>query len=324
MSMIDIHKEARASEKALYHTFLTNYKKNSNIVYGFVEGLDDPTYYQRIENLIPHDWRLKLYKSGNKDKVLQIHNNMDWTRFHSKRICFFIDRDLSEFIDDVGEIDGNVYVTDKYSIENDFVNCEMLEKLLSEIMRINIAEMSRDEQEKLHMIFDDNFELFKSTMVPVMAQIILWKRNKKRPLLDNIDPSDFFYFKNADMYIKEEFEKENDRIIHISKCCNIEPDVLDSIKDIKIEFCRKQGPKKHIRGKYMLWFMLMCTKEIHKSITYICSKYRKPPKVRTEIGLKNAVVHLAPRARIPESLKLFVENNYLYYINKTDSVSMRA
>ncbi|WP_421659383.1 DUF4435 domain-containing protein [Leptothermofonsia sp. ETS-13] len=88
-------------------------------VYGFVEGKDDPVFYRHlIERLFPEGWSVKLIPTGNKQNVLRSFHNINWTNFSKERVCFFIDRDLQDFVTPPLQLENNIYVTDGYSIEN--------------------------------------------------------------------------------------------------------------------------------------------------------------------------------------------------------------
>ncbi|ETA68482.1 hypothetical protein MettiDRAFT_1954 [Methanolobus tindarius DSM 2278] len=319
MSMIEIHNDALKSTNVVYHEFLGHYKKESKIVYGFVEGRDDPSFYQRMDNFFPDQWKLQLYRPGNRDKVFEMHDTFDWKRFSTKRICFFVDRDLAEFLDNIGDVAENIFVTDDYSVENYIVNSETLEKILSEVMNVNLSGLEKEEIEKIHDIFNDNLIKFKEAMTPIMAQIILWKRKGCRLELDSIKPKDFFEFKNAYIFLKTQYETVDSRIEYIENCCNIKSDTPESISVVEKEFHEKDGAEKYIRGKFMLWFFYCCATTIHKSIPKISNKYKKPPKIILPWGPKNAITSIAPRIRMPDSLKNFIRNNYIEYIQEYES-----
>ena len=130
MSILGVHAEALGSELTVYHEFLTRYKKTAMCVYGFVEGKDDPSFYRgAIEHMLPKEWTVDLWSVGNKDKVIQLYADFDWVRFPKNRVVFFIDRDLSEFLKETLPVQNNVYITDKYSIENDIVSRDTCDRV---------------------------------------------------------------------------------------------------------------------------------------------------------------------------------------------------
>ena len=117
MSMVHVHDDALASKVESYHEFLTRYSKTAKVVYGFVEGKDDLSYYQGfVDQILPDDWEVELWPAGNKNRVYGIYKDLDWRRFPKKRVCFFVDRDLSDLIPEKLVTDINIYVTDDYSI----------------------------------------------------------------------------------------------------------------------------------------------------------------------------------------------------------------
>jgi len=101
MSMLEIHAESRESWIVVYDEFLHQYGKSDLIVYGFVEGKDDPSFYRGIiKSQLPDGWNVKLIRAGNKDKVFKVFDEMDWSEKPKNRICFFVDRDLSVFLEE--------------------------------------------------------------------------------------------------------------------------------------------------------------------------------------------------------------------------------
>src|SRR5690349_4184453 len=114
MEMLDVHKEALESLNVAYHVFLLFYNQGGKMLFGFVEGKEDPSFYRNfIENVAYEPWQCKLISAGNKQKVLAVFATMDWTRFPRKAICFFVDRDLSEYLGGVGFSGENLFVRSK-------------------------------------------------------------------------------------------------------------------------------------------------------------------------------------------------------------------
>ncbi|WP_075323958.1 DUF4435 domain-containing protein [Acidithiobacillus albertensis] len=313
MTMLQIHMDALNSVPVAYHEFLIRYKANANIVYGIVEGKEDPMFYRGlIERHLPEGWEVELIPAGCKDKVISAKNAFDWSRFSPNRICFFIDRDLSELIED-GTISGdNVYITDNYSIENDAVNIGVLKRLLVEIF--NIHDLEPTEWEVIYQRFSSALSDFQDFMVPIMAQIILWRRSGKRPCLNDIQPKDFFFFKHGEIKFRTNFESSLSRLEHAGKCVKLQPSHNTEVSYAENEFRQRNGPERLIRGKYLLWFLVAFALEVHSSISVLIDRLDESPKVRISIGLANAMVVLAPRVRCPQSLKKFLDRTYEQYI----------
>lgn len=319
MDMLEVHEAAMESANIPYHEFLQYYKFSEQMVYGFVEGKDDPPFYRGpIENNLPNGWKARLIISGSRDKVLKVFNSMDWSRFPKKRICFFVDRDLSEFL---GEIQSseNIYVTDNYSIENEVVTFDIMERYLQDILGLTC--LRSDETDKIKDLFESNLKTFREAMAPVMVQIILWRQAGEKVLLDKINLNDFFVFKNGKIELVQIFAFPGDRIQHVATCLSAERAMDDKINAALDEFQSKEGPKRYIRGKYLLWFFVQCGKEICQALPNLCPRYTVRPKNRIGLGIGNAIVVIANWARCPSSLKIFLEINFISYINEVTAVA---
>ncbi|WP_206429934.1 DUF4435 domain-containing protein [Ralstonia solanacearum] len=97
--MLNIHLTAMQGTATVYHEFLLRYKPNERLVYGLVEGKEDPMFYRGIiEQALPKDWDVVLIPAGSRGEVLNAYGAFDWKRFSQQRICFFVDRDLTEFV----------------------------------------------------------------------------------------------------------------------------------------------------------------------------------------------------------------------------------
>nr|VFK31285.1 MAG: Protein of unknown function (DUF4435) [Candidatus Kentron sp. MB] len=114
MSMLDIHADALNGDNTTYHEFLLRYKARTKVVYGIVEGKEDPMFYRSvIESILPSGWSVELLRAGSKQNVIRARFAFDWSRFSRKRIRFFVDRDLSDFIPDGVTPADNLYITNK-------------------------------------------------------------------------------------------------------------------------------------------------------------------------------------------------------------------
>lgn len=314
MTMLQVHANALNSVSVVYHEFLLRYKVSTNIVYGIVEGKEDPMFYRGlIEQQLPEGWEVDLVHAGRKDDVLRAVNAFDWARFSPNRICFFVDRDLSDFISGSAIFGENIYVTDNYSIENDIVNLGVLKRLLSEVL--NIGDLKPAESEIIEQRFSSALAFFQESMVPIMAQILLWRRDGKQPCLNNIKPKDFFVFVDGNINLKSEFELVISRLQHAAVSVDLQPSPLTELSSAEAEFRQCQGAERCVRGKYMLWFLVEFALAVHRSISLIITRFKNSPKMRISIGQGNAMVVLAPRARCPASLQRFLARNYMQYIH---------
>lgn len=313
--MLEIHANALSSFNPTYHEFLLRYKEQDKIVYGFVEGKDDPMFYRGlIEHSLPQGWNVQLIQAGCKDNVISAYENIDWNRFSDRRIAFFADRDLSEFINEKTPSAVNFYITDHYSIENEAVNNGTLQRLLEEIL--NVTPINPEEAQLINQLFDKNLECFRQGITPIMAQIILWRRAGRRPCLNDIKIKDIFCFSGGNLTIRPEYSEPAARIQMAADCLHLPVSTPDEINSAENEFCQKNGAERFIRGKYLLWFLVELAINIHQSICSIISRFSKPPKAKISFSATNAMTVVAPRLRCPESLLNFFQATYKEHIDK--------
>lgn len=79
MEMLQVHADALNSVSVAYHEFLLRYKASENIVYGIVEGKEDPMFYRGlIEQRLPEGWELELIAAGCKAKVIHAAGAFDF------------------------------------------------------------------------------------------------------------------------------------------------------------------------------------------------------------------------------------------------------
>lgn len=312
MSMLSVHADALARNTA-YHEFLLFYKRTANVVYGFVEGSQDPSFYRSlIDSFLPQGWCAKLFRAGNRHKVVQTCLEMDWNRFDRRRICFFVDRDLTAFFGASDPLPPNVYVTDQYSIENDVVTLETLGRVLEEVF--NIAGLTPDEETAIQELFVAEYGKFREAMSLPMAQILIWRRNGEQACLDNVKLKDWFEFAGGKIGFKGEFANASSRVEAIANRCHCTLSPEELLLETENEFRQKDGVQKYVRGKYVLWFFVQFVLSVYESVSTYCARCTKKPKTHVAFGIENALIILGGRIRSPESLRTFLAATYSAYI----------
>ncbi|MDO3514865.1 DUF4435 domain-containing protein [Ralstonia pseudosolanacearum] len=312
MSMLDIHTQAMQGTATVYHEFLLRYKKNERFVYGLVEGKEDPMFYRGIiEQALPKDWDAILIQAGDRDKVLNTYNDFDWDKFPPNRICFFVDRDLTEFVGKKTPVCSNLYVTDNYSIENELAQFCVFRRVIEEIYNIN--NLSQSDMEKIKSMFETNTMTFREALASVMAQIVIWRRAGERPTLNDIRVKDYFKFDTGRLQLLPNFVDWQARVKHAANCVGLPASDSTSIAACESEFRANKGLERFVRGKYYLWFFLECSSAIHADIASIVGKKTKPPKLNVSMGQKNAMIFVAPRMRCPDSLRSFLNQTFVSF-----------
>lgn len=314
MSMLDVHRDALAGTSGPFHEFLLAYKLGEPMVYGFVEGKEDPHFYKGlIESMLPQPWRVRLIRSGNKDAVLSLLSEMDWGRFPKKRICFFVDRDLSAFLgEDFIHEQKNLYVTDGYSIENDIVISPVFERVIEEVL--NVTELAEAERDSVVETFEQNAACFKNSLAPLMAQIVLWRRTGYKPQLGDVKLNTIFRFNEGRIVVTEDCITKEGLVKRAASAVGLPKSTNEDLAAAEAEFRAKRGVERFVRGKYLLWFFVTAAVALHEAIPRFCAKHSRPPKMRVAFGPGNALMLIAPRARIPDSLREFISCNFLEYI----------
>lgn len=314
MNMLQQHAAALQSTSTAYHEFLLRYKPSESIVYGFVEGKEDPMFYRGlIEQALPKGWEIELIQAGNRSNVLQSHAEFDWSRYSKERICFFVDRDLTEFVGPKSTPSSNIYITDGYSIENEALNFGTYRRLLEEIF--NISNIGVQDAETLRRTFDKNLQVFREALCPIMAEVILLRQAGHRPILDNIDIRAIFEFVNGDARIKNVYSSADQRAAHAAQCVGLPPSSILARGAMEVSFLKLEQAERFIRGKYALWFLVESATKAHESIHVLLPSFQSPPKVKISIGAKNAMVVVAPRLRCPDSLRMFIAQTFLTFIS---------
>jgi Protein of unknown function (DUF4435) len=195
-SMLEIHSQAIQEVDTAYHEFLLIYRKDEKCVYAFVEGKDDPCFYRHlIEKELPEDWSIKLIPAGRRDKVLRSYQSFDWNNFCKTRICFFVDRDMHDFLNTPANEELNIYVTDGYSIENSILEWRLLNGVLSDVYQVKL--MHPEDEIKIKQIVKANEDVFFESILPLMGQIILWRRSGAKANLNNLNLDSCFSFNEA-------------------------------------------------------------------------------------------------------------------------------
>lgn len=321
MTMLEIHSAAVNSKTASFHEFLSRYTKRAKVVYGFVEGKEDPCFYRGfIELLLPDDWHVELWPAGNKDQVYEIHRSLDWRRFRKSQVCFFVDRDLSGMIPEKLAQDKNIYVTSGYSIENDVVSKTTCHRILSEVC--GFAHADHADLEAVCELFEQEFEIFLQAMMPIMAWILEWKRRGgARPNLNDIQMRDIFYFTNGRLNLNTTPKGKANISIYLHEQCNVAYIPGINIAPIQAEFVRGSKYKKLTRGKYAFWFLIEFCNAVHRDTKALFKGMTKPPKIHVNLSCTNGMAVVGTRSRIPRVLRSFIQNTYCEYIEMTERIN---
>lgn len=316
MSMIEIHKSALEELIVPYHHFLTQQKKNSKKLFGFVEGKDDPSYYQTLIDPMISDssWNICLIESGdkkgNRDKVIKLLDIIDWNHYSRKQTIFFIDRDLSDFFPESIIEHDNLYITDNYSIENNIVNLYSLKRIIREFYNINLQD---SEFLIIENLFNDGFKIISNVIKEICCNYIALRRLGKKPCFNDIKLSDFCRVENCIVKIVSE-EEIKEYLANKWQYGTID---LHQVYD---EFDTHNKNYRCIRGKYLMWYFVNFINSFCKCADKIIPSIDLPISITRELTEKHAIMDLSSRSKIPESLRLFISKTYLEYISEKSKI----
>ncbi|NER36805.1 MAG: DUF4435 domain-containing protein [Oscillatoria sp. SIO1A7] len=310
------------------HDFKLIYQKQAKCVYGFVEGNDDRTFYEYlIRPQLPEGWTVEFIKSGRKKEVLRSLENFRWGEVSRKRICFFVDRDLQDFLKNPPKPQDNLYITDGYSIENYILQDAVLLWVLRDFHKIDLL---KEQQEIIKRIIRKNEDSFFEAMMPLMAQILLWMRRGDKPTISNFLETSSNFSQFIGSFDEANFSpKDRKKLLEKAaeimkpnkeKLCVCED---SEIAEAENEIRSRKNCRHLIHGKHALWFFVKQCEAISQAIPTLLGrsnyKYTKKPNYNRN----DALIIFAPQARAPESLKDFVEQNYLSFIREQKSLDAR-
>ena len=290
----------RIGRTVAYTQFLNDYKKDQvEIVYGFVEAKEDLSLYSScIYNELPPDGIVHLIPCSGKYNVRDTYNLINWTKHSKHRICFFRDRDLSDYIEDDKDLCEceNCYLTDGYSIENSLITKKLLRRLLREVLGYQ-SDSYEVTDEIIEKFIQDKIE-FENQLKNVMSHIIYWKKNNIVSPLDTISVKGFVDISNRNIVYKT----PEDKLTYIYSKAKVDFKQCDVAEIASIESYISIDDKFRtiIRGHFLSEFFMRYCNSIKK-----CQQ-----DLSIKLDVNNII---APRCGKIESLSNFVNNTYLTY-----------
>lgn len=311
MSMLEIHRSALMEIIVPYHHFLTQQSKYRKKLFGFVEGKDDPAYYQtHIAPLINDEWDIVLIEAGapkgNRTRVLSLLDTIDWNRFSPMQTVFFIDRDLSDFFPDLNVEKDNLYMTDYYSIENSIVSVYTLKRTLRELYNVNLFE---EEFSIVQKLFNEGLIILCSVIEKISCYYIALRKLGKTPSFADIDIGELCKVNNCKVTVKP----DETVIEHLREKWHFNSDEID-LSQIIIEYSHYNQNLRCVRGKYLMWYFVKFINCFRGCCYDHIPRMDKPITGVRDLSESYAIVDLSARSKTPESLKHFIANTYQQYI----------
>lgn len=278
---------------------------SSKKVYFIIEGKDDiPFYGTKADEYLPDGWSLKIIPAGNRKKAVDAYRESNWSIYEKKRVLFFIDRDLSDYTSEDTPSDYNVYVTQKYAIENELCTYDTFIKALKYYYGLN--DMEDIDESTIEHLFSTWWVSFSKLAEPIMAQILYWKFNNVNSNYANFKIQNVFEIKDSALQRDKLLTSDDDIIKELFRQSGITYTPIDTTT-YKTLLNVRHTPEEYIRGKYVLAFFVKALLYISQnSTTVLPSKKSSRPTIN--VGYEDAVAKLCGIMRTPESLRTFFEN----------------
>lgn len=280
-------------------TILTDYltNRNSNMVFIFYEGKDDPKFYhQHIRIFLKKcSKRYKNFICNGKTSVLRLQKQIKKMQVEGEVTLFFVDKDY----DMNNNIDKDIFITPTYSIENLYFTDEALEALL--VCEMGISFEDENDKKDLKIALD----FLKSKRSQIVDEIIYgcacYSLGLKKIMENGLEEKGLCELKTYN----------NIRMIRNMTDFNqrMESCKLDDANEVDIECNRLQSsPERLIRGKYFLEKMPSYINEIGSEISKKeNSQFSKNRKFRVNTSALTLLQDLSSYAELPKELLEYLE-----------------
>ena len=309
-------RESRQSSATAYDEFIRQQKPAT--LHIFVEGIDDLSIYEKP---VSDRWYLFnksedticTYKCGSKQQVYEVYRKINNRQdnpdfFETLILIYFVDRDLSDVLEQDYIVADNIFVTDYYSIESYLTSLNMLRIVLTQI--INFHYKDKPDIDKLKSVFSIEHNRFYEYIKPIMLYGIYHKKFKTKNFdFDDIDLNKIFQFEDLELKWCDNLEEFSNLITKLDQLTKIETpkNFLGDISAIQ-EKISLIDPLSYVRGKFNMWFFL-------KIIRNMLSFLRNDLKILFKdsdglLGKDNIIKTLGTRlSPLPQSLVDFIKRN---------------
>ena len=300
-------KEAQKSVNVAFLKLKQSYSNSPTTkkVFFIVEGKDDiPFYGTKANDYVPNDWKLIIIPANNRKKVIDVYNSIDWSIYNKKLIYFFVDKDLSDYTNEYTPVDINVYITNKYSIENDLCTLDTFIKTAKYYYGLN--DIDESDENAIENFYNDCWTVFSAISEPIMAQILYWKINNIESNYSNFKMQSIFEIKNNVLQRKNAFLSNKNILEELCKQSGIEYSEINISEYISL-LNSKHSSDEYIRGKNILVFFIKALMYISKNADDLLPS-KKKAKDTIGIGYENAISKLCGIMKSPKSLRTFYDH----------------
>lgn len=238
----------------------------SNEIIIVVEGADDEVFYSRLVKQIIDIDSLEIARAGSKKQVYETYHALDWALYKRERILFFVDRDYDEVVSEVvHEHAFNIYVTDRYAIENYIFGEDSFLGLCSYACGRDV--LSKDDELFIRKLYSAAFSVFEVALSNVPETLVAWRKAGLRPNQGNIKLKEMV---KVDKGIAT--QNVSDVITLIANQCGI-PENMACVSDRELQAV---GERLHCYGDFCSKMSGKIVMQFFKMLTASMVNYRFP------------------------------------------------
>jgi len=282
--------------------FLTNFDPSADRIHCFYEGREDEIFYRNFISSRTGS-RVIAYICGNKGDVYRVCDSV--VNHHGYRqSLFFVDKDLSDVMNEVRPTHARMFTTSYYSVENYLVQREVFVNICHDFIQCRGVVCDHEEAGE-H--FSRALSGFYTLILPIMAWIIAVRRNGQAPNLRNIKLQGLFGF-DSDLVIRKIGGRG--RISHLCTVTGITPTpgIARDIRRALVEL-RSHNPKCVVRGHFESWFFVSYMKALFDRLKVEAEKQGGTASMMPTVEQSNFVALAIPRIQIPPELDAFLSAN---------------
>ncbi len=299
MAFIDKLRSARTSKTTVLHKFLTQYDPRAKRVYLFVEGDADQAFYRaQLSRHLPEGVSPFFYNCEGKKRVFDAYADILSRYPHISTALFFVDKDLDDILGRPWPSDPRIFTTDLYAIENYAVARACFERYLSDHVKIRNVEL---ESAVLLDQFDEQLAKFHKLSLPIMAWILIMRRQGESVILNDVDFGKLFRLDAGELKRRSKRGTLNylKRVTQCSQDCD-----WRTLRQASLELSRF-APKRYIRGKFEAWWFVAFVNHICDAASRVAAEQGGAVVRVSQLSSATMIQLLSESAIAPTSLSNF-------------------
>lgn len=240
------------------------------------------------------------FDCGNKNNVLALSRTIR-TRHGTDNCLFCVDKDHDDLLGEI--VDGFVYVTSTYSIENLLATKEVLWAVWREYCGLPCGDGKYEDAERR---FVSSQKTFWKRVTPLMAWLIWHRKMGTKININNIDWSRLFDIREDTLELVRT-ERIFDHLRSMTNTSCARQPSIGELVSLSREIS-KMDPKAYVRGKQELWHFVLFVNRLMASMSKSVPKgeRNKKPLMSAMPSQQNAVQLLASRISPPSDFVAYV------------------